>query len=137
MRHSGKRVARRNSADECIAPRSKLKKVTHRYCIPKEHQQTQQPGNVSNEGRQSNRGDYTCPPSSCNVAGFSLGVVAVVAGMFELVKVDASTEPLGKKLSSAPMGMLNGDDRVPQFLEQRKSQLILGDSTLATQRWWC
>jgi hypothetical protein len=44
--------------------------------------------NTADRAAQSNRGDYTCSSSSsCNVAGFSLGVVAVVAGMFQLLKV--------------------------------------------------
>ncbi len=67
-----------------------LKKVTLnqgvcRYCIPKEQPQQQK---RQQRRRQSNRGDYTCSSSSSgNVAGSSLGVVAVVAGMFELGKV--------------------------------------------------
>ena len=44
--------------------------------------------NISNEGRQSNRGDYTCSSwSSGNVAGSSLEGVAVLAACFELGKV--------------------------------------------------
>ena len=39
--------------------------------------------NISNEGRQINRGDYTCSSSvSGNVAGSSLGGVAVEGGVF-------------------------------------------------------
>jgi len=39
--------------------------------------------NISNKGRQSNRGDYNCSSSSSgSVAGSNLGGVAVVAGMF-------------------------------------------------------
>lgn len=44
--------------------------------------------NISNEGRQSNRGDYTCSSwSSGNVAGSSLEGVAVLAACFEQGKV--------------------------------------------------
>ena len=44
--------------------------------------------NISNEGRQSNRGDYSCSSSSSgNVAGSSLEGVAVLAACFELGKV--------------------------------------------------
>ncbi len=47
--------------------------------------------------------------------------------VFELGKVRTQALcPWKKKVSSnASTGMLNGDGRVPQFLEQRKSRLIL------------
>jgi hypothetical protein len=65
-----------------------LKKITLNQGIAFQKNINSLNRNVSNEGRQSNRGDYTCSSSSsCNVAGFSLGVVAVVAGMFQLGKV--------------------------------------------------
>lgn len=99
--------------------------------------------NISNEGRQSNRGDYTCSSwSSGNVAGSSLEGVAVLAACFELGKV--LTQALcswggEKKSSNASTGMSNGNYRVPQFLEQRTVMAEPGVilPTLAAQRWWC
>ena len=101
--------------------------------------------NISNEGRQSNRGDYTCSSwSSGNVAGSSLEGVAVLAACFELGKVltqAPSAVLLGKKIisSNASTGMSNGNYRVPQFLEQRTVTAEPGviPPTLAAQRWWC
>ena len=67
-----------------------LTKVTtnqrvYRYCmhINSLNQSTAVLSKVSIEGRQINRGEYTCSSSSNgNVAGSSLGGVAVLADMF-------------------------------------------------------
>ena len=89
-----------------------LKKVTLnqgvcRYCIPKEP-------TASTAETSATKADKAIVLElwlqswSCNVAGFSLGVVAVVASMFELGKVRTQALcPSGKKVSfSAPTGML-------------------------------
>jgi hypothetical protein len=98
--------------------------------------------NISNEGRQSNRGDYTCSSSSSgNVAGSSLEGVAVLAASFELGKVLTQALCPWKKIisSNASTGMSNGNYRVPQFLKQRTVTAEPGviPPTLAAQRWWC
>ncbi len=76
-----------------------LKKITLNQGISFQKNINSLNRNVSNEGRQSNRGDYTCSSSSsCNVAGFSLGVVAIVA-VSARQGSDASTVPLEKKVA--------------------------------------
>ncbi len=56
----------------------------------------------------------------------SLGVVAVVAGMFELGKVRTQALAMEQKKvsSNASTGMLNGDGRIPQFLVTADSGVI-------------
>ena len=89
-RHSFKRGACRSSADECVVLPARTHEGYHQptclqilHAIRTSTASTAVLSKVSIEGRQINRGEYTCSSSSNgNVAGSSLGGVAVLADMF-------------------------------------------------------